>query len=183
MWLDRFSLANENLRLWSFAPLSQKWMRLSRLQSYFIFKTPMVCLLLQQLNTSSSCNAWWTGLGISSDSFLQCMMDRARYILRLIPAMHDGQGLVYPQTHSQVFSINSVLDTFCQVPNFFFIFFFLPFCSLTFNLCDLTLLQRCFILCWAGYHDPKIWWWIYLPAGGVGSNSSFPVFLGICLVD
>ena len=82
MWGNsRFILTdgyNTVLQLWSFTPLSQKWIRLLKLPSYLSFKTlsfshawfsmAVTCLYnMVKIYTSSLRNAWWTDLEASSD--------------------------------------------------------------------------------------------------------------------
>ena len=73
---SRFNLTDGYLWLWSFIPSSQKWIRLSKLPSYFSFKTPSFpqfsmavacCYNGWNLNTSILCNAQRIGLETSSD--------------------------------------------------------------------------------------------------------------------
>ena len=69
---SRFNLTDGHLCLWSFVPSSQKWIRLSKLPSYFNFKIP---------------------------SFAQFSMAVAYCCNSNIPvvyAMHDGQDLKHP---------------------------------------------------------------------------------------
>ena len=77
MWGNsRVILTDRYLRLWSFVPSSQKWIRLSKLSIYFSFKIlcfPCFSMAVARcynnwnLNTSSLRNAWWTGLKTSYD--------------------------------------------------------------------------------------------------------------------
>ena len=92
MWGEsRFNLTQGYLWLWSFVPSSRKWIRLSKLPSYFSFKTPSFiqfsmavapCYNSWNLNTSAWRNARRIGFDTSSGMTHtdHCIIDKKKLI-------------------------------------------------------------------------------------------------------
>ncbi len=117
MWGEsRFNLTDGYLWLWSFVPSSQKWIRLTKLPSYFSFKTPSFpqfsiavarCYNGWNLNNRSFRNARRAGLKTSSASklWIELKHSPCPHITKLFP----------------VFSIQLSIDKPCRCLNMLYI--------------------------------------------------------------